>query len=69
MDAKKQIRLWLTLHNTKIKLLAEDMSKISGKQYTDASLYAKLNRGSLSYNEMELIAKILGYRIEFIEEK
>lgn len=68
MDAKKQVRVWLTLHNTKMTELADKMSKLSDKKYTDASLYAKLNRGTLSFNEMELIAKILGYRIEFIEE-
>lgn len=66
---KSYIRSLLTLHNMSIVRLAELMSKELGKTYTRQSLYGKLDRDSLSLKECQIIAKILGYHIEFIKNK
>jgi hypothetical protein len=66
---KSYIRSLLTLHNMSIIRLAELMSKELGKTYTRQSLYGKLDRDSLSLKECQIIAKILGYHIEFIKNK
>ena len=66
---KSYIRSLLTLHNVSIIRLAELMSKELGKTYTRQSLYGKLDRDSLSLKECQIIAKILGYHIEFIKNK
>ena len=66
---KSYIRSLLTLHNMPIIRLAELMSKELGKTYTRQSLYGKLDRDSLSLKECQIIAKILGYHIEFIKNK
>ena len=51
-----------------IAKLAEKMSELSNEKYTQGSLYGKLSRDTLTLKECQLIAKIIGYRIEFIKE-
>jgi len=68
MDSKSYIKSLLVLNKMSVKVLAEKMTKLSGKKYTDNSIYGKLNRDTLSFSEVKLIAKILGYKIEFTKE-
>lgn len=49
--------------------LAQKMSEKTGKHYTRAVLYGKINRDSISFTECQLIGEILGYKLEFVEEK
>ena len=44
------------------------LSEKTGKKYTQTSLAQKLGRGSLTYNEVMIIAEILGYDIQYIKE-
>ena len=67
MNIKIQLKILLTLKQISMKKLAELMSKETGKEYTAAKLYAKINRDTISFTECQDIAKILGYKIEFIE--
>ena len=46
--------------------LAQELSSITKKHYTPASLSAKMIRGSLSYNEMLKICEILDYKIDIV---
>lgn len=69
MNIRAQIKYWLSLNQSNFEKLAAEMSKISGKKYTRGSLNGKLVRGTLTVKEMEIIAKIFGYRLDFIEEK
>lgn len=68
MDIKKQIKIFMTLRNVSMVELAELMSKATGKEYTPAKLYGKLNRDTISFTECKIIAGILGYKTKFIEE-
>lgn len=67
MNVRAQINFWLALKQYNYEKLAEEMTKQSGKKYTRGSLNGKLVRNTLSVNEFELIAKILGYTIDFKE--
>ncbi|MDE6139236.1 MAG: hypothetical protein K2F57_07175 [Candidatus Gastranaerophilales bacterium] len=67
MNIRAQIKYWLALKQSTYEKLAQELTKTTGKKYTKGSLNAKLVRGSLSFNEFEAIAKILGYKIEFKE--
>ena len=49
-----------------MKSLAELLSKKTNKKYSLANLSAKLQWGTLSYNEVLIIANILGYEIKFM---
>ncbi len=44
--------------------LAAEMSKISGKEYTNKSLSQKIIQETIQYKEMLLIYQILGYKLK-----
>lgn len=65
MNVRAQINYWLSLNQSDYKKLAEKLTEITGKHYTRGSINAKLIRKTLSVDELENIAKIFGYKIEF----
>lgn len=65
MEEKSFIKSRLALKQMTMKKLAEIMTEISGKKYTRDSLNGKFYRGTLSINEMHLIAKTLGFTIDY----
>ena len=68
LNAKEIIKIILSRENVKQKDLAVMLSEKLGKKYTAGSLSQKINRGTISYNEVVEIANILGYEIK-IEHK
>lgn len=64
LNAKEIIKIMLTREKYKQKDLAEVLTQKIGKKYTAGSLSQKINRGTISYNEVVMIADILGYDIE-----
>ena len=71
MSAKETIKILLVKRNMTVKALAEKLSIEKNKTYSRQNLSNKINRSTINYDEMEDIAKILGYKIVFedIEEK
>ncbi len=67
IDIKTQLKLLLTLKQMSMVTLASKLNEISDETYTAAKLYGKINRDTISFTEVQLIAKILGYKIEFKE--
>ena len=67
MNVRAQINYWLAINQSDYNKLANEMTRLTGKHYTRGSINGKLIRNSLSVNELELIAKIFGYRMEFKE--
>ena len=67
MNVRAQIKYWLSLNQSNYDKLAEQMTKIHGKKYTRGSINAKLSRETITVKELETIAKIFGYKIEFKE--
>ncbi|MBQ8459615.1 hypothetical protein IJ541_05890 [bacterium] len=65
MDIKRYVKVQLALNQMTMAQLADKMSDISGKVYTRDSLNGKFYRESLSVKELELIAKILDFTIEY----
>lgn len=65
LKAKEQIKVLLSQENIMQKDLVKMLAKEMGKNYLPTSLSQKLSRGTISYNEVLLIADILGYDIEF----
>lgn len=59
LEAKEQIKTLLAQKGLKLKDLAEKLG------CTPNSLTQRLGRGSITYNEMLIIADILGYKIHF----
>ena len=52
-----------------LKQLAQKIGEIQNKNYSLASLSQKLRNETISYKEIKLIAKILGYQIKFVDTK
>ena len=69
MDIKTQLKILLTLKHISMEQLAELMTKKVNEPDTAAKLYGKINRDTISFTECQQIASILGYKIEFIEDK
>ena len=65
---RKQLKMLLLQEDIKLYELAEAMSNKTGKKYTSDSLSHRMTRSSITYQEMLIIAEILGYEIKFIKK-
>jgi len=65
MDIKKYVKVQLAMNQMTLTELAKRMSEVSGKKYTRDSLNGKFYRETLSVKEMELIAEIFNFIIEY----
>ena len=65
LQVKEQIKTLLVQRNVTIKKLAEMISDYTGENCRPDSLSHKLKRGTLTYNDVLVIAKLLNYRIIF----
>ena len=63
--AREIIKIFLSRTGVKQKDLAVMLSECIGKKYTPGSLSQKINRGTITYNEVIEIADLLGYEIKF----
>ncbi len=65
MPVREEVKSLLGKELYTLTELANLMTEKTGQKYTLQSLSQKLRRGTLSFNEVEIIAKILGYKINF----
>ncbi|MBR1942808.1 hypothetical protein IJ843_03630 [bacterium] len=65
MSARETVKILLFKRGMTMKTLAEKLSELTGKKYSRQNLSGRLANGYLRYNEMEQIAKILEYKIDF----
>ena len=61
LSARDIIKLLLSREGLTQKKLASIIEENSGKKYTADGLSRKLNRDTITYKEVALIADILGY--------
>ena len=66
-NVREQIKSILAQKSVTMKEVANFLAKETKKNYSLANLSSKLKRGTLSYNEVVIIADFLGYDIEFRE--
>lgn len=65
VSARETVKILLFKRGMTMTTLAEKLSELTGKKYSRQNLSGRLANGYLRYNEMEQIAKILEYKIEF----
>lgn len=65
MDIKKYVKVQLAMNQMTLTELAKRLSELTGKKYTRDSLNGKFYRETLSVKEMEYIAEILNFTIEY----
>lgn len=68
MNANTQIRVLLAQKHLNITKLAGLISEKTGKPCSKQNLSNKLRNGTVRYDEMLVIADILGFKIEFSEK-
>lgn len=69
MGVRQDIKAIIAQSNWQLKEVAIEMSRITGKNYSCSNVSQKLSRGTLKYEEAQLIGKILGYELKFVKEK
>ena len=65
MNIREQIKVLLAIENTTLTDIARKMTAETGRNYSMHNLSQKLSRKTLKFEEARLIAKILGYKIQF----
>jgi hypothetical protein len=68
MFATEQVKILLVKEHLSVVQLAELLNKDTDKHFTAQGLHNKMHRGTLRYDEVNLIAAVLGYEIK-IEKK
>ena len=68
MLVREQIKALLAQENIKMKELASKMQEKTDKNYSLQNLSHRFKRGTITYNEVLLMAKILGYKVKFEKE-
>lgn len=63
LKARELIKVLLSEQKVQQKELAQMLTEKSGKDYTPSGLSHKIGRGTISYDEVLLIADILDYEI------
>lgn len=63
LKSKELIKVLLSEQGVKQKELAKLMTEKGEKDYTPDGLSHKIGRGTISYDEVLLIAELLGYEI------
>ncbi|MBR1617409.1 hypothetical protein IJ670_04590 [bacterium] len=63
--AREQIKTLLAQEGIKLKELAVMLSEKTGKKLAPNALSQKLRRGTITYNDVLVIAKLLEYKISF----
>ncbi len=64
---REQVKSLLASKNVSMKELCKLLSEKYGKEYSLPNFSGKLKRGTVTYNEVLIIAEILGYKINFID--
>lgn len=67
MDIKEEIKILLLKEKSTITEVAKELSIITNKKYTQASLSQKLTRDTLRASEYKLILGILGYEVKTLK--
>lgn len=68
MSIKKEIKHLLVESDITLTELAKKIGKARDEEYAVQNLSKKINRETIPYKEVEIIAEILGYRIKFEKE-
>lgn len=68
MSIKKEIKHLLVESDITLTELAKKIGKVKGEEYAVQNLSKKINRETIPYKEVEIIAEILGYKISFEKE-
>ena len=64
MSSKEEVKILIMREGFTVQKLAALLEQKTGKRYTQRSLQNKISLRSLNFDEVEVIAEILGYEIK-----
>lgn len=65
MSVREDLKILLVKEKMTLTELAKEAELASGKKYTVHSLSQKLVNSSMKYDEVQFLARVLGYNIKF----
>ena len=69
MSIRTDIKTILAENDVTITQIAKELTKITGKNYSQSNISQKLMRGTLKFEDAKIIGKILGYDLKFVRIK
>lgn len=70
MNVRNEVMSLIHKHGRTLKEVCNKVSiKINNPKFTQKSISGKFSQGTVRFEEIQLILKELGYRIEFVEDK
>lgn len=68
MSSKNELKILIMKEALTVQKLAQMLTEKTGKHYTQRSLQNKIFLSSLNFDEMEIIADMLGYEIKIVKK-
>lgn len=65
MDVNKEIKIMLIESSMNLTQLAKEYGKMRGKECSLANLSQRLINNKMGFYDVEMLAKIMGYKIKF----
>lgn len=65
LSAKEQVKIMMVKEGLTAKQLAALLAEKTGKHYTQQSILHKISLSSFRFDEVKVIAELLGYEIDF----
>ena len=65
VNAQAQLKSFIALKGITQKQLVEILTKKTNRKYTSSSLSKRLSAGTITYNEMMIIADLLGFEVSY----
>lgn len=69
MDIREEIKVLIARRGTTLKKVCELLSLETGRFYSYNNISNKLHRGTIKFNEVQLIFKILNYELTYNDLK
>ncbi len=68
MSSRNELKILIMKEALTVQKLAQMLTEKTGKHYTQRSLQNKIFLSSLNFDEMEIIADMLGYEIKIVKK-
>ena len=65
VNAQAQLKSWIALKGISQKKLVEILTEKTNRKYSASSLSKRLSAGTITYNEMMVIADLLGFEVSY----
>lgn len=69
MDVRNEVKSLIAKNGSTLKKVCESLECLQGKKYSPNNITNKFRRNTIKFDEVQEIVDVLGYHIEFVENK